>query len=124
LDFGGGRNLEISAPMQYVAVEPNRKYHFHAFMETEGISTESGMRFSIFDPNHNGAVNLMTENFTGSHKWTATDLDVATGPETHFLVVRLYRVASRLFENRLSGTVWLADVTLIPAEIDSGETGQ
>jgi hypothetical protein len=38
--------------------------------------------------------------------------------------VRLYRVASRLFENRLSGTVWLADVTLIPVEIDSGESGQ
>jgi tetratricopeptide (TPR) repeat protein len=124
LDFGGGRNLEISAPMQYVAVEPNREYRFQAYMETEEISTESGMRFSIFDPNHNGAVNLMTENFTGSHKWTATDLDVATGPETHFLVVRLYRVASRLFENRLSGTVWLADVTLIPAEIDSGESGR
>ena len=34
LDFGGGSNLEITEPMQYVAVEPNRKYHFHAYMET------------------------------------------------------------------------------------------
>ena len=124
LDFGGGRNLEISAPVQYVAVEPNRKYRFHAYMETEGITTESGMRFSISDPNHNGAVNLMTDNFTGSHKWTATDLDVTTGPETNFLVVGLYRVPSRMFENRLSGTVWLADVTLIPADIESDESRQ
>lgn len=120
LDFGGGSNLQVSEPMQYVAVEPNRKYHFHAFMETEGISTESGMRFSIFDPNHNPEVNLLTENLTGSHKWTAEDLDVPTGPDTHFLAVRLYRAGSRLFENKLSGTVWVADVTLVPADDEPG----
>ncbi len=44
------------------------------------------------------------------------DLDLTTGPDTHFLLVHLYRTASRLFENKLSGTVWLADVTLVPAE--------
>ncbi|MGC1976655.1 MAG: hypothetical protein WA671_08070 [Candidatus Sulfotelmatobacter sp.] len=116
LDFGGGRNLEITAPMQFVAVEPNRKYRFHAYMETEGITTESGMRFSITDPNHNGAVSQLTDNLTGSHKWTALDLDLTTGPDTHFLLVNLYRTGSRKFENKLSGTVWLADVTLVPGD--------
>ena len=124
LDFGGGSNLELTEPMQYVAVEPNRKYRFHAYMETDGITTESGMRFLITDPNHNDAVNLLTDNFTGSHKWTATDLDVTTGPETHFLLVRLYRSGSRLFENKLSGTVWLADVTLRPFDVDPGNSPQ
>ncbi|MGA7963795.1 MAG: hypothetical protein WCA33_19050 [Candidatus Acidiferrales bacterium] len=124
LDFGGGSNLEIFAPMQYVAVEPNRKYHFHAYMETEGITTESGMRYSIYDPVHNGQVNLFSDNFTGSHKWTPIEMDVDTGPETRFVVVRLYRAASRLFENKLSGTVWLADVTLVPADSDSGKSPQ
>ncbi len=124
LDFGGGSNLEITEPLQFVAVEPARKYHFHAYMETEGISTESGMRLSISDPNHNAVVNLLTENLTGSHKWTAIDLDLTTGPDTHFLVVHLYRTASRLFENKLSGTVWLADVTLIPADAQPGNAPQ
>jgi tetratricopeptide (TPR) repeat protein len=124
LDFGGGSNLEVSEPMQYVAVEPNRKYHFHAYMETEGITTESGMRFSIRDPNHNDALDVMTDNFTGSHKWTATDLDLTTGPQTHFLLVRLYRVGSRLFENKLSGTVWIADVTLVSSDVVPGNAAQ
>jgi len=66
----------------------------------------------------------MTENFTGSRKWTATDLDVITGPETHFLVVRLYRGGSRLFENKLSGTVWIANLTLVPADSESGNSPQ
>jgi hypothetical protein len=84
-------------------------------MRTEGISTESGMRFSIVDPNHGGA-DALTENFTGTHPWTPIEVDVMTGPETHFLLVRLLRVGSRLFDNKLRGTVWIADVSLVPAK--------
>ena len=116
LDFGGGSNLEISEPMQYVPVEPSRTYHFHGYMRTAEISTESGMRFSVVDFNHNSTVNVLSDNFTGSHPWTAAEMDVTTGADTHFLVVRLLRVGSRLFENKLSGTVWIADVSLVPAE--------
>jgi tetratricopeptide (TPR) repeat protein len=114
--FGGGSNPELSEPKQYVAVEPNRLYRFHAYMRTESITTEMGMRFSITDPNHLNAVQVMTENLTGSHPWTATDLDVVTGPETHFLLVQLQRYPSRMFDNKLSGTLWIADVSLIAAE--------
>jgi hypothetical protein len=116
LDFGGGLNLEITEPMQYVPVEPAHTYHFHGLMRTEEITTESGMRFSLVDPNHNDAVNALTDNFTGSHKWTALDMDVTTSRETHFLQVRLLRTGSRLFENKLSGTVWIGDVSLVPVE--------
>ncbi len=115
LDFGGGSNSEITEPMQYVPVEPSRTYRFHAYMRTEQITTESGMRFSIFDPNHN-EVNAQTENFTGSRPWSATEMDVTAGPDTHFLLVRLLRSPSRLFENKLSGTVWIADVSLVPTD--------
>jgi len=116
LDFGGGTNLELTQPAQYVPVEPRHTYHFHADMRTSEITTESGMRFSLVDPNHNEAVNAFTENFVGSHAWTALDMDVTTSSETHFLLVRLMRAGSRLFENKLSGTVWIADVSLIPVE--------
>jgi tetratricopeptide (TPR) repeat protein len=114
--FGGGNNLELTEPQQYVAVEPNRSYRFHGYMRTESISTEMGMRFLIIDPNHAGAVTVMTENLTGSHPWTATDLEVVTGPETHFVLVSLRRDASRMFDNKLSGTAWIADVSLVAAE--------
>ena len=118
--FGGGSNPEIQEPKQYVAVEPNRSYRFHAYMKTESITTEMGMRFSITDPNHYNAVRVRTENLTGSHPWTATDVDVATGPQTHFLLVQLLRESSRMFDNKLSGTLWIADVSLIPAESSAG----
>jgi len=114
--FGGGSNVEISEPSQVVPVEPNQTYRFHAYMRTDSITTEMGMRFWIMDPNHPNAVNVLTENLTGSHPWTAIDADVTTGPKTHFLVVRLRRDASRLFDNKLSGVAWIADVLLVPAQ--------
>lgn len=119
LDFGGGSNLEIDQPMQYVAVEPNHAYHFRAQMRTEDVSTESGLRFQITDPNHDNATNILTENLTGSNPWKQISADFTTSPDTHFLAIRLRRTGSRLFENRLSGTVWVADVYLIPAEYDT-----
>jgi tetratricopeptide (TPR) repeat protein len=119
--FGGGSNLELLEPAQFVAVEPNRLYRFHAYMTTQSITTEMGMSFLITDPNHAGAVNVRTENLTGSHPWTAADANVTTGPQTHFLLVRLLRPASRMFDNKLSGTAWIADVSLVPSEPATGE---
>jgi len=115
LDFSGGSNLALSEPDEYVPVEPGRGYHFHALMRTEEITTDSGIRFSITDPNHGDAVNVTTENFTGSRAWTPVEADLTTGPETHFLVVRLIRIPSRLFDNKLGGTAWIADVSLLPS---------
>ena len=37
-------------------------------------------------------------------------------PGYTFLLVRLLRFGSRLFDNKLSGTVWIADVSLVSAE--------
>jgi tetratricopeptide (TPR) repeat protein len=124
LDFNGGRNFNLGAPMQYVPVEPSRNYHFHAYMRTREITTESGMRFSIADPNHPRVPSVFTENFIGSHEWTAVDADITTSPDTHFLLVRLVRIPSRLFDNKLSGTVWIADVSLIPLSPEGGRTSQ
>ncbi len=120
LDFTGGANVNLDAPFEYVPVEPNQHYHFHASMRTEEITTESGMRFAIGDPNHKDAVNVVSDSVTGTQPWTAVNEDIATGPETHFLVVRVVRYPSRLFDNKLSGTAWIADVSLIPSDVSTG----
>jgi len=124
LDFTGGTNVALGEPAQVVPVEPLRKYHFRAMMRTEGITTESGMRFSILDLNHPDALSVSTENLTGSHPWQPVELDVTTGPQTQFLVVHLARPPSRLFENKLGGTVWIAEVSLRLADQQSGQTHQ
>ncbi len=120
LDFTGGSNVALAAPAEYVPVEPGRGYHFHSLMRTDGITTESGMQFLIVDPNHGGAVTVMTEGLNGSHDWTSVETEVTTPLQTHFLLVRLIRDPSRLFDNKLAGTVWIADVALLPSDSQAG----
>lgn len=121
IDFNGGTNLTVQEPAQYVPVEPGHNYHLHVYIRTEAITTESGMRFSLTDPNHGNALNVVTTDFTGSHPWTAAETDFSTGPNTHFVLVRLYRNPSRLFENKLEGTVWIADVALTSTQAQAAE---
>jgi tetratricopeptide (TPR) repeat protein len=120
LDFNGGSNVQLTAPAEAVPVEPNTTYRFHALMRTEGITTESGVHFQIIDANHNGAPTALTEDLTGSHDWMPVEAELTTGPQTHFFIVFLQRQPSRLFDNKLGGTVWLTDVSLTPAAAATG----
>jgi hypothetical protein len=58
---------------------------------------------------------VFTENLTGSHTWTPADVNFTTGVQTHFLLIQVRRFQSRLFENKLKGTAWVGDVSLIPS---------
>jgi hypothetical protein len=113
LDFSGGINIDLFEPYQYVPVEPSRAYRFHASLRTQSLTTESGARMAIQEPFHHSP-ELLSENLMGTHPWTSVDADLTTGPDTHFLRIRLRRVPSRLFDNKLGGSVWLADVSLTP----------
>jgi tetratricopeptide (TPR) repeat protein len=124
LDFSGGSNVNLTAPFEFVPVQPSASYHFHAYMRTEDITTESGLRFAIFDPNHANVVSVLTDDFTGTHAWTAIDADLTTGPETRFLVVQVTRSPSRLFDNKLGGTGWIADISLVPSRAETDRASQ
>jgi tetratricopeptide (TPR) repeat protein len=115
IDFGGGSNISLQQPEQYIPVEPGANYHFRGWMRSDQITTDSGVQFSIIDPNHANAVNFTSDNFTGSHPWTAIDGNVEAGPQSHFLVVRLMRNPSQLFDNKITGAAWISDISLTPA---------
>ncbi len=123
LDFSGGANLDLVQPAEVVPVEPSRTYHFRARIRTEGITTESGVRFSLSDP-RDSTVNAVTENFTGSHPWTGIEADVKTGSNTRFLNVRLIRNQSRLFDNKLSGTAWIANIFMAPSDVPKSQASR
>jgi len=115
VDFSGGMNIDLEEPAEFVPVQPGRPYHFHAYLRTDEITSDRGVQFHLTDPNHRDAVNVLTDNFTGTRPWTAVDADLTSGPQTHFLAVRLMRTPSRMFDNKLGGTVWIAGVSLTPA---------
>ena len=114
VSFTGGMNLNYAGVHEVVPVKPATHYELQAYLRTEGITTESGMCFEAIDPQHPTAGSLMTPALTGTNSWTPVRVEIKIAPDTRFLDVRLRRLPSRLFDNKLSGTVWVDDVTLTP----------
>jgi tetratricopeptide (TPR) repeat protein len=122
VDFTGGMNLDYGGVHELVPVEPSTEYRFQAYLRTKDITTESGMRFEIVDPQHPQEGNFLTPDLTGTNPWTVVRVAVKSSADTHVLDVRLRRFPSRLFDNKLGGSVWVDDVTLVPAMAPSEET--
>jgi len=95
-------------------VSPSTRYRFQGFIRTDKISTESGMRFEIVDPKDPAQLDVLTPNETGSLPWTLEQSDFTSGPKTHLIAIKLVRKLSQRLDNRLRGTVWIDDVSLVP----------
>ena len=116
VQFDAKHNLDYGNVTQYVPVHPGTLYRFSAYMRVEGITTDSGPRFQIYDAAQPSQLFLSTENLVGSSSWSPERLEFTTGPETRLLVVRLARPASRKFDNLIGGTVWIDQINLSSAE--------
>ena len=98
----------------------NRRIHvqhgnrFAAHLRTDGITTDSGVRFAIF-PRGTGEKAILTPNLIGTQPWALDETEFTTGPQTRLVEILLRRMPSQKFDNRIQGTVWVDDVSLTPA---------
>jgi hypothetical protein len=122
ITFDGSENLDFRNLWQFSPVEPSHRYHFSAYLRSEGISTDSGIRFVISDAFHPAALQILSPELVGTHPWSLVEADLVTGPETHLLTIALRRVPSWKFDNKLRGTVWVDDVSLVPVSGDPKES--
>ena len=114
LTFDGTENMYFAGLFQNVLVSPGTRYRFQGFLHTDRISTESGVRFEIFDPKDPRELDEFTRNETGSVPWTSEQLDFTAGSRTHLIQIRVARKPSERLDNKLRGTAWIDDVSLIP----------
>ena len=114
MTFDGSSNLDFQNFYELVPIEPGRQYHFSAYLRTRAITTDSGMGFVVFDPLHDSAPQSSTSTLIGTHPWTLLEADLSTAPGTNLIEIALRRKPSEKFDNKISGTVWVDDVTLVP----------
>lgn len=112
--FDGSANVNFAHLLQYVPVLGNQRYRFSAYVRTEGVTTDSGVRFFMYDPFHPTQVQTLTANMTGTNPWTPVNTELITAADTDLLVIALRRIPSWKFDNKLRGTVWVDDVRLVP----------
>jgi tetratricopeptide (TPR) repeat protein len=115
ITFDGSANLDFQNLRQFLVVDPRHRYHFAAYLRTQDISTDSGIRFAIYDASRPAALQIITSDLVGTHPWSLVETELITGPETRLLTIVLQRVPSQKFDNKLRGTVWVDDVSLVPA---------
>jgi len=116
IEFDGARNVDYGHLFQYVLVRPGTRYRFSAYMRTEGVTTDSGPRFQVFDAYDAAKEFATTENKVGTTGWTEQRLELKTPADTRLLLIRVARPASSKFENKIAGSAWIDEVRLTPEE--------
>jgi len=114
LTFDGTQNPSYEDLYQFLLVSPHTRYRFRGFLRTDQISTNSGIRFEIVDPQNDRDLHVVTPNETGSEAWTLEELDFTTGRHTQMIQIRVIRRPSERLDNKISGTVWIDDVAVFP----------
>ena len=112
IQFDGTKNLDFQNLVQFVPVEPGTRYHFSVYLRSQAISTDHGVHFEILDAKHPVELQVVTPDAIGTTPWILQQTDFVTGPNTHLLRISLRRTPSWKFDNKLSGMVWVDDVTL------------
>ena len=115
--FDGSANLDFQQIWQYVAVEPGTAYRFGGYIRTEGLETGSGIHFEIYDVTHPAVAPESTPAIMGTQPWALTDVTFTTGAQTRMLRVVLRRNQGRIPDDKIRGTVWVDDVSLVPSAL-------
>ena len=118
ISFAGTQNLGFAAASQLAFVRPGA-YRFHAFIRTEALTTDQGIRFRISDAEAPARLDEVFGQFTGSSPWSSVDHDVVVAPETRLLRIDVVRQPSMKFDNKVAGTAWIDELKLEPIIPDS-----
>jgi tetratricopeptide (TPR) repeat protein len=113
ISFAGTQNLGFAAASQLAFVRPGT-YRFHAFIRTEALTTDQGIRFQISDAEARARLDETFGQFTGSTPWIEVEHDLFVPSGTRLLQIQVIRQGSMKFDNKVSGTAWINALKLEP----------
>ena len=110
--FSGTENVAFSGVRQFTVVPPGR-YRLSAEVSSENLTTDQGPFFRIFDPANPDRLHAESAPILGTVRksWITMELTVSG---TGALAIQLERRPSERFDNRISGTLHIHQVSLIP----------
>ena len=85
---------------------------FRASVKTDGLTTDQGPYFRIFDAENLGKLDVQTEQILEPADWVAFEKAFVVPPNTYLLEVQIVRKASWKFDSKIAGTLWIDDVSV------------
>lgn len=110
--FLGEDNLYYRHFFQHVPVAPNTRYRFEAWVSSENISTESGPRLEVYEPQNSAVPPAYSAALVGSNDWRPLAVELTTGPRTRLVRVGIVRLPSQRVDNRIRGVARATEFSL------------
>jgi tetratricopeptide (TPR) repeat protein len=119
--FTVSRNDDDEPLYEIVPVSPDHTYRLQAYVRSEDISSNSGPRLRVADPNCSRCLDVSTEGTVGTTNWHPVSVSFSTGPSTRQVRVSVWRSRSLTFPTDIRGRFWVDAVHL---NDDTSERGR
>jgi tetratricopeptide (TPR) repeat protein len=121
VDFPVSQNDEFELVYQILPVDPGQAYVLAAYVRSRDITSDSGPRLRVVDPDCSDCLSVSTESTTGTTAWHSVNVNFIAGKQTRVVRVSAWRPRSRTFPMDISGSFWLDDVSLRPIKSNRAE---
>jgi hypothetical protein len=109
--FSGQANSNFSRLYQYVPLAPGKRYCLTYWWKARQITTDQGPFMEVIGK---GCKGLYQKGpmIVGTEDWTEVRMEFDVPQDCEAILLRLRRVPSRRFDNKIGGTLWLDDFSL------------
>ena len=86
---------------------------FRAAIRARGLTSDQGVGFRIYDAERQSRVDQRTKTVSGTCDWKTLEIKISVPRHSRLLQIPLVRQPSSKFDNKLAGTVWIDDISLV-----------
>jgi tetratricopeptide (TPR) repeat protein len=113
LGFDGKHNVNFADVCHLAVVQPSRMYRFSAWVRTQALTTEQGIRFRLDWLEDGRSAFIETPETHGTQPWTKVELPWTATAGVQQVRVCVSRNPSDVYGSRIHGTAWVDDVALV-----------
>jgi hypothetical protein len=114
LAFDGNSNVNFNGLCHLVPVHPSTNYRFSAWVKTNALSTDQGIRFQLRSMGPQDNSTAVTPELHGTHPWSLIEMPWFSGKDVQQMQVCVARTPSEQDENKIHGIAWVDDIALVP----------
>jgi tetratricopeptide (TPR) repeat protein len=115
LTFTADDDIEYSSACHFAIAKPGMSYHFSAWVRTEALTSNEGIRFRLSAINAKGFRTAQTSDIHGTEPWTNISFSWTIPQDSSLVQVCVVRNISGSLEGEIQGTAWIDDVSLTPS---------
>ena len=114
LFFDGKRNTNYEGVCTNAAVRPETTYRFSAWVRTQALTSDEGIRFRLSGFSDSGpSTSTDSQDSRGTQSWTRVEMPWTSGEDVHRARVCVLRYSSSGLDARIQGTAWIDDISLV-----------